>query len=164
VSLWRRQALHRVFIGGELSQVNRSSPGAFPDEIILFSLPRNFCCISLASFQVAHQQLPRSSIMTHCIRHLALAAVCIFSSLSYAAEDPSVTLDRPGAGVKQIKAGDNVPDEYQRESLALKDWQQRHLSAPGKNEQWVEIQDKYALVTIPTGTIKQMVDKSKVKP
>lgn len=102
--------------------------------------------------------------MTHCIRHLALAAVCIFSSLSYAAEEPSVTLDRPGAGVKQIKTGDNVPDEYQRESLALKDWQQRHLSAPGKNEQWVEIQDKYALVTIPTGTIKQMVDKSKVKP
>lgn len=97
------------------------------------------------------------------LAHLAFAALCALSSFAHAAEEPSVTLDRPGAGVKQIKEGDNLPDEYQRDSLALKDWQKRHLSAPGKDEQWVEVQDKYALVSIPTGTIKQMVDKARVK-
>lgn len=91
---------------------------------------------------------------------LALAALCGLSSVSYGAEEPSVSLDRPGAGVKEIKEGDNVPDQYQRDSLALKDWDNRHLKAPEKNQQWVEIQDKYLLVDIPTGTIKQMVKKS----
>lgn len=96
--------------------------------------------------------------------HLAFAALCALSTVGHAAQEPTVTLDRPGAGVKEFKEGDNVPDQYQRDSLALKDWQQRHLSAPGKNQQWVEIKDTYALVDIPTGTIKQMVEKSKVRP
>jgi Ni/Co efflux regulator RcnB len=91
--------------------------------------------------------------------YLTFAAFCALSSPSFAAEEPSVSLDRPGAGVKELKEGDNVPDQYQRDSLGLKDWQKRHLSAPEKNQQWVEIKDKYALVDIPTGTIKKMVDK-----
>jgi Ni/Co efflux regulator RcnB len=96
---------------------------------------------------------------------LAFTAVCALGNLGYsvAAEEPSVQLDRPGAGVKEIKEGDNAPDQYQRDSLAIKDWQQRHLNAPGEHQQWVEIKDKYALVDIPTGTIKQMVDKSSVQ-
>jgi Ni/Co efflux regulator RcnB len=93
---------------------------------------------------------------------LAFAALCALGSLAHAAEQPTVSLDRPGAGVREIKKGDNVPDEYQRESLALKDWKHRNLAAPEKNQQWVEIQDKYALVNIPTGTILEMVEKSKV--
>ncbi|WP_082060980.1 RcnB family protein [Pseudomonas abietaniphila] len=93
--------------------------------------------------------------------HLTFAALCGLSHFSYAAEEPSVTMDRPGAGVREIKEGDNVPDEFQRPSLAVKDWQKHHLSAPGKDEQWVKIQDKFALVSIPTGTIKQMVNPHK---
>lgn len=93
--------------------------------------------------------------------HLLFTAVCAVSSFSYAAEQPSVTMDRPGAGVKEMKEGDNVPDQYQRPSLALKDWKARHLSAPDENQQWVEIKGKYLLVDIPTGTIKQMVSKGK---
>ena len=93
--------------------------------------------------------------------HLLFTAVCAVSSFSYAAGEPTVTLDRPGAGVKEIKEGDNAPDQYQRPSLAIKDWRARHLSDPGKDNQWVEIKDKYALVNIPTGTIKQMVPKTK---
>jgi Ni/Co efflux regulator RcnB len=89
----------------------------------------------------------------------SLAALCTVSSFSHGAEEPKVTMDRPGAGVKEIKAGDNVPDEYQRESLAIKDWKSRNLKAPGEHEQWVEIKGKYALVSIPTGTIKEMVNK-----
>lgn len=89
------------------------------------------------------------------------ATLCAMSSLAHAAEQPSVSIDRPGAGIREIKKGDNVPDEYQRESLALKDWKHRHLAAPEKNQQWVEIEGKYALVNIPTGTILEMVDKSK---
>lgn len=89
----------------------------------------------------------------------SLAALCAVSSFSHAAEEPKVTMDRPGAGLQEIKKGDTVPDEYQRESLALKDWKSRHLKAPGEHEQWVEIGGKYALVSIPTGTIKEMVSK-----
>lgn len=62
--------------------------------------------------------------------------------------------------MKEIKEGDNVPDQYQRDSLAIKDLEKRHLKVPEKNEQWVEIQDKYVLVDIPTGTIKEMINKS----
>lgn len=59
--------------------------------------------------------------------------------------------------MKKMKEGDNVSDQYQRDGLAIKDWDRRHLQAPEKNEQWVEIQDKYVLVDIPTETIKQMI-------
>ncbi|WP_419866597.1 hypothetical protein [Pseudomonas fluorescens] len=34
------------------------------------------------------------------------------------------------------------------------------MSAPGKNQQWVEIKDKYALIGIPTETIKKMVGRN----
>ncbi|RAU44103.1 MULTISPECIES: RcnB family protein [unclassified Pseudomonas] len=89
----------------------------------------------------------------------SLVALCAVSSISQAAEEPTVKMDRPGAGVREIKKGDNVPDEYQRESMAIKDWKSRKLTAPGEHEQWVEIGGKYALVNIPTGTIKEMVNK-----
>lgn len=92
---------------------------------------------------------------------LAITALCALGSFAHAADEPSVKMDRPGTGVREIKVGDNVPDEYQRDSLALKDWKRRHLSAPGEHEQWVQIKDKYALVSIPTGTVKEMVNKSK---
>lgn len=90
---------------------------------------------------------------------LALAVSCSASVSAYAVDDTSVTLDRPGAGITQLKEGDNVPDEFQRPSLAVRDWKARHLSAPGKNEQWVEIKGKFALVSIPTGTIKELVER-----
>lgn len=93
---------------------------------------------------------------------LAFVTLCGLNGIAHAAEQPTVSIDRPGAGMREIKKGDNVPDEYQRESLALKDWKHRNLAAPEKNQQWVEIQDKYALVNIPTGTILEMVEKAKV--
>lgn len=96
---------------------------------------------------------------TKAVLRLTLLALCITSGVSHASEQTSVTLDRPGAGITELKKGDNVPDEYQRPSLAVKDWKSRQLSAPGKNEQWVEINGKLALVSIPTGTIKQLIDK-----
>ena len=75
------------------------------------------------------------------------------------AQEQSTTLERPGVGAHEIKEGDKVPDEYKRETLALKDWKERKLSAPGENEQWVEINDKYILVNIPNGTISKMQAK-----
>jgi Ni/Co efflux regulator RcnB len=94
---------------------------------------------------------------------IALAALFTLSGYVTAAEEPTVSLDRPGAGVRELKEGDNVPDAYQRGDLALQDWKKRNLSAPGEHEQWVEIQDKYLLVSIPTGTIREMIKKSDVK-
>jgi Ni/Co efflux regulator RcnB len=93
--------------------------------------------------------------------HLMFTALCAMGSLAHAAEEPSVKLDRPGYGVKELKEGDNAPDQYQRPDLALKDWRARHLSEPGDDKQWVEIHDQYALIDIPTGTIRQMVPKAK---
>jgi Ni/Co efflux regulator RcnB len=90
---------------------------------------------------------------------LVLAGMCSVAGLSHAAEEPSVQLDRPGAGVREIKKGDNVPEEYQRPALAIQDWKAKHLKAPGEHEQWVEIKGKFALVDIPTGTIKEMVNQ-----
>ncbi|MFK3795567.1 MULTISPECIES: RcnB family protein [unclassified Pseudomonas] len=90
---------------------------------------------------------------------LAMALLCAVSTVSYAADDPSVTLDRPGTGDREYKVGDPVPDEYQRESMEVKDWKSRHLKAPTEHEQWVQIKGKYALISVPTGTIKEMVDK-----
>ena len=90
---------------------------------------------------------------------LALTLLCAVSSASYAADDPAVTLDRPGTGDREYKVGDPVPDEYQRESMEVKDWKSRHLKAPGEHEQWVQIKGKYTLISVPTGTIKEMVTK-----
>lgn len=90
---------------------------------------------------------------------LALTLLCAVSSVSHAAGDPAVTLDRPGTGDREYKVGDPVPDEYQRESMEVKDWKSRHLKAPGEHEQWVQIKGKYALISVPTGTIKEMVNK-----
>jgi len=106
----------------------------------------------------------RTYNMTHnnCLPRLLLAALFALPIAAHAAEEPAVNLDRPGAGMVEIKEGDKVPDEYKRETLALKDWQKRHLTAPGENEQWVEIQDKYVLVNIPNGTAKEMIEKSAV--
>lgn len=99
-------------------------------------------------------------------KHFAPFALLALFSLgvpAFAAQDTSVTLDRPGVGAHPIKEGDKAPDEYKRKELALGDWKKRHLPAPSENEQWVEIKDKYVLVNIPNGTIKQMVDKSAVR-
>lgn len=90
---------------------------------------------------------------------LMLAGMCSVAGISHAAGEPSVQLDRPGSGVREIKTGDNVPDEYQRPALAIKDWKAKRLKAPGEDEQWVEIIGKYALVNIPTGTITDMNSK-----
>jgi Ni/Co efflux regulator RcnB len=94
------------------------------------------------------------------LARFAFLALFSLSIPTFAATDTSVTLDRPGVGAHEIKEGDKVPDEYKRKELALGDWKKRHLAAPDENEQWVEIKDKYVLVNIPNGTIKQMIDKS----
>ena len=90
---------------------------------------------------------------------LSMGLFCSVCSFAYAADEPSVTMDRPGAGAVEMKVGDIVPAEYQRESLEIKDWRNRKLQAPGEHEQWVEIKGKYMLISVPTGTIKEMVSK-----
>ncbi|VEF10815.1 Uncharacterised protein [Pseudomonas fluorescens] len=41
--------------------------------------------------------------------HLSFATLCGLTSFSQASEQPSVTMERPGAGVEEIKEGDNAP-------------------------------------------------------
>lgn len=95
------------------------------------------------------------------IPSLVLAALCTLSVPAFAAGEESVNTQSQGAGVREVREGDKLPDEYKRETLAVKDWRKHGLSAPGEDEQWVAINDKYVLVSIPNGTAKQMVDKKK---
>ncbi len=88
---------------------------------------------------------------------LSIGFLCSLSSLSYAADEPSVTLVSPGAGAQELKVGDVAPEEYQRESLEIKDWKSHKLQAPGEHEQWVKIKGKYLLISVPTGAIKEIV-------
>ena len=90
---------------------------------------------------------------------LTIGLLCSLSSLSFDADEPSMPLERPGDGAVEMKVGDIIPAEYQRESLEIKDWKNRKLKAPDQHEQWVEIKGKYILISVPTGTIKEMVNK-----
>ncbi|MFJ7885096.1 RcnB family protein [Pseudomonas sp. NPDC096917] len=90
---------------------------------------------------------------------ISIGLLCSLSSLSYAADEPSVTLNRSGVGAEELKVGDVAPDEYQRESLEIKDWKKHKLQAPGEHEQWVEAKGKYMLISVPTGAIKEIVNK-----
>lgn len=88
----------------------------------------------------------------------SLSLVALFAaSVPAFADDASVSVDRPGVGQHEIKKGDKVPDEYKRKELAVGDWKTHKLSAPTEDEQWVRIKDKYLLVNIPNGAVKDVV-------
>ena len=88
----------------------------------------------------------------------SLSLVALFAaSLPAVADDSSVTIDGPGVGLHDIKKGDKVPDQYKRKELAVGDWKKHQLSAPTEDEQWVKINDKYLLVNVPNGAVKDVV-------
>ncbi|WP_213881427.1 RcnB family protein [Pseudomonas sp. dw_358] len=88
---------------------------------------------------------------------LSLVALLGTTTLSVFADDSSVTVDAPGVGLHDIKKGDKVPDQYKRKELAVGDWKKHKLAMPTEDQQWVKIQDKYLLVNIPNGTVKDVV-------
>jgi len=56
----------------------------------------------------------------------------------------------------QFHRGDRLPSQY-RNQRAMNDWQARHLHAPARGQQWVQVGADYALIAIATGVIAQLV-------
>lgn len=56
----------------------------------------------------------------------------------------------------QFHRGDRLPPQY-RSQRAMNDWQTRHLHAPARGQQWVQVGADYALIAIATGVIAQLV-------
>lgn len=53
--------------------------------------------------------------------------------------------------------GDRVPTEYRHQGHAMHNWRAQHLSAPARDQQWVQVGADYALIAIATGVIAQLV-------
>jgi Ni/Co efflux regulator RcnB len=57
----------------------------------------------------------------------------------------------------QFYRGGRIPNEYRGRQYVVNDWHRRHLYAPQRGQQWVQVGTDYALVAIATGVIAQLV-------
>jgi Ni/Co efflux regulator RcnB len=57
----------------------------------------------------------------------------------------------------QFYRGGRVPNQYRGHQYVVNDWHRRHLYAPQRGQQWVQVGTDYALVAIATGVIAQLV-------
>ena len=62
-----------------------------------------------------------------------------------------------GARGAQFHRGERMPLQYRHRQHAMNNWQARHLHAPGRGQQWVQVGADYALIAIATGVIAQIV-------
>jgi Ni/Co efflux regulator RcnB len=58
---------------------------------------------------------------------------------------------------RQFYRGARVPNEYRGRHYVVNDWRGRHLHAPQRGQQWVQVGTDYALIAIATGVIAQLV-------
>lgn len=58
---------------------------------------------------------------------------------------------------RQFYRGGHIPNEYRGRQHVMNDWRGRHLHAPQRGQQWVQVGADYALVAIATGVIAQLV-------
>ena len=64
---------------------------------------------------------------------------------------------RFGAHGAQFRRGERMSMQYRHRSYAMNNWRARHLHAPARGQQWVQVGADYALIAIATGVIAQMV-------
>jgi len=57
------------------------------------------------------------------------------------------------ADFKNFKMGDIVPDIYRTDTYNIKQWQLRHLPAPGPDNHWTYMGGNYVLITNASGKI-----------
>lgn len=63
-----------------------------------------------------------------------------------------------GAGPRHdLHKGNRVPSEYRNKQHYVSDWRGRHLSAPPRGHQWVQVDGDYVLMAVATGVIAQIV-------
>ncbi|OKA19426.1 hypothetical protein BOH74_17545 [Pseudomonas versuta] len=55
--------------------------------------------------------------------------------------------------------GDKAPDQYTRDTAAIKNWKAKGLPQPTDTEQWVEISGHYVLVNRVNSVIKEIRSK-----
>ena len=53
--------------------------------------------------------------------------------------------------------GGYVPAQYRGQRYVVQDWRARHLHAPQRGQQWVQVGSEYALIAIATGLIANVV-------
>jgi Ni/Co efflux regulator RcnB len=58
---------------------------------------------------------------------------------------------------RQFYRGARIPNEYRGRQYVVNDWRGRHLHAPPRGQQWVQVGTDYALIAIATGVIAQLV-------
>lgn len=58
---------------------------------------------------------------------------------------------------RQFYRGGHIPNEYRSRQYVVTDWRGRHLHAPPRGQQWVQVGADYALIAIATGVIAQLV-------
>lgn len=58
---------------------------------------------------------------------------------------------------RQFYRGGHIPNQYRGRQYVVNDWRARHLHAPLRGQQWVQVGTDYALVAIATGVIAQLV-------
>ncbi|MGK5079216.1 RcnB family protein [Janthinobacterium sp. HLX7-2] len=63
-----------------------------------------------------------------------------------------------GAGPRHdLHKGNRLPFEYRNKQHYVSDWRGRHLSAPPRGHQWVQVDGDYVLMAVTTGLIAQII-------
>ena len=63
-----------------------------------------------------------------------------------------------GAGPRHdLHKGNRVPTAYRNKQHYVSDWRGRHLSAPPRGHQWVQVDGDYVLMAVATGLITQLI-------
>jgi len=108
-----------------------------------------------AQSELSNHDIPRGSPMNSktLIASLALVAgIAAINPIVQAAE-PQKTVQPGVNNSRSLVKGDRAPEVYQRSEKAVKNWKAKGLKAPTSDAQWVQINDKYMMVLITSGTI-----------
>lgn len=86
-----------------------------------------------------------------------IAGLGAFGPVAQAAEKTADALEHSPSNGRRLVENDRVPADYQRADRAMKDWKQKELQPPTKEQQWVQIDDKYLLIETVSGAIVKIV-------
>lgn len=87
---------------------------------------------------------------------LMLSSLALLGTVHLAqADEPTVTA--PESPTRELSVHDRAPDVYKRDDMALRGWKEKGLSQPDAESHWVQIQDKYVLIEITNGVVKEIV-------
>jgi Ni/Co efflux regulator RcnB len=62
-----------------------------------------------------------------------------------------------GARGPEWHRGGRIPSQYRNRQYVVNDWRGRHLKAPPRGYQWVQVDGDYVMVAAATGIIAQLL-------